>query len=416
MKRLATLACVWLLIGQIALFSQEWSKEASNRWEGTSTYTFTSETPGQLIMEHVRGNVALVGEPVNQVEIVEIITIRSKSEDRARSLFEEAKASVQQVSSESEPLVVRVHGSSLRTRDVKYTYSVKLPTVFSALVQTRGGDIDTQHIKGEIDVKTAGGDIELLDLTGRISATTSGGDVEGVDLGGRVILNTSGGDIDVEGIRGELVANTAGGDIQVEDVEGSVSVKTSGGDIDLQDIEGRDISARTSGGDITVANVTGALDVSTSGGDIELETITGNLDASTSGGNIDINDVRGDIEVSTSGGYISGSKVMGAIDGRTSAGDIVISKVWDRDLENHDVNLRTSAGDIDLGLPRDFPATFQVQVSSPEGHPGETIISDFPLVITATRTIAKATGTAGTGQYDVKLESSVGGITIRWED
>jgi len=54
MKTFRLLICTGLLVSLTALSAQEFSKEASNRYVGSSTYTFTSEVPGQLIIENIR--------------------------------------------------------------------------------------------------------------------------------------------------------------------------------------------------------------------------------------------------------------------------------------------------------------------------------------------------------------------------
>lgn len=410
---LIALACV---LTTAALVGQEMSREAANRYVGSSTYTFSSEKPGQLVMEDIQGDVTLLGEPTDQIEVVETVTIRTLSEEKARELFQKAKASVQRTSTEDEPMVIRVKGVRSRSRDISYDYSVKLPTVFSTVVKTRGGDLVTKHLKGEIELATSGGDITVRDLTGRISGTTSGGDIDGFDLRGRTFLSTSGGDLDIEEIMGELFANTSGGDIEAQDVKGNVSVNTSGGDIDLSDIEGERITAQTSGGDISAIRLSGTIDLSTSGGNIEMEKITGDVEASTSGGDIDMDEIRGGVIVWTSGGSITGEEMYGSVEGRTSAGDIVISKRWDQELEGHTVDLKTSAGDIRLTLPREFPATFLAEAMFPGPKPGEAIISDFPLDITASTTVARAKGTTGEGQFEVKLETNGGSIRISREE
>jgi len=416
MKTFKTFMFFWLLVSLTTPFAQELSKEAENRYVGSSTYTFTSEVPGQLVLENIRGDVTIMGEATEQIEVVESITIRSKIEERAKKLFEDVKASVKQTSTEDEPLVIRVTGQPSRRREVSFEYTVVVPVIFSTLVQTRGGDLNAENIKGEIDVTTAGGNISLMELNGRISANTSGGDIDASDLGGRVTLTTSGGDIDVETIQGDLVATTAGGEIEVQDIQGNVSVNTSGGDIDLASIEGREVIARTSGGDITADDITSNIDLSTTGGDIEMDNITGDAEASTSGGSIEMEKINGNVLVWTSAGSIAGEDIGGSLDARTSAGDIDISKTWNREIENHDIDLQTSAGDIDLFLPRNFSATFSVRSMSPEGRSADAIVTDFPLDITATRAMVRAKGTTGDGQFKVNLETSIGSITISQED
>ncbi len=396
------------------LSGQEIRREAFNRYVATSSYTFDAAGPGQLIIDNVRGDITITGTSAMRAEISEIITIRTKSEERARKIADDVKATVRQTSGEGASLSIKITGRDRRTRSLSFDYVATLPEIFSVQARTRSGDITVENLQGEIDISTSGGDLELTHLSGKIFGKTSGGDIDCEDLGGRIVIVTSGGFIDMAEISGELNATTSGGDISVENIQGAVLVSTSGGDIDLADLVGREISATTSGGDITATDLTAntTIDLHTSGGNVEMEQIDGDIEASTSGGDIDMKEIRGAVKVWTSGGSVRAERILGALDARTSAGDIIVKKVWERELDDHEIDLKTSAGEIDLTLPRDFSASFSLRTISPSGKPGNAIVSDFPLEITASKSVARASGTNGNGAFDVRLETSVGGITI----
>ena len=206
-----------------------------------------------------------------RAEISEIITIRTKSEERARKIADDVKATVRQTSGEGASLSIKITGRDRRTRSLSFDYVATLPEIFSVQARTRSGDITVENLQGEIDISTSGGDLELTHLSGKIFGKTSGGDIDCEDLGGRIVVVTSGGFIDMAEISGELNATTSGGDISVENTQGAVLVSTSGGDIDLADLVGREISATTSGGDITATDLTAntTIDLHTSGGNVE---------------------------------------------------------------------------------------------------------------------------------------------------
>lgn len=400
------------------LSGQEIRREGYNRHVATSSYIFDATGPGQLIIDDVRGDITIAGTAAMSVQISEIITIRTKSEERAREIVDDVKAIIRRSSGKNTPLSIEITGRGRRARSLSFDYVVTLPEIFSVQARTRGGDITVDNLQGEIEVSTSGGDLELTHLSGKIFATTSGGDIDCEDIGGRVVVVTSGGSIDVENISGKLNATTSGGDISVENIQGAVFVSTSGGDIDLVDLVGREISATTSGGDITATDLTAntTIDLHTSSGNVEMELIDGDLEASTSGGDIDMEDMRGAVKVWTSGGSVRAERIQGALNAKTSAGDITVEKVWQRELDDHDIDLKTSVGDINLTLPRDFSARFSLRAITPGMRPRDAIVSDFPLNIKASRSVARATGTNGSGEFHVWLETSIGGINISWEE
>ncbi len=153
-----------------------------------------------------------------------------------------------------------------------------------------------------LELETGGGSIEIEAVRGSVRAHTSGGPIDLEGAVGSVDLSTSGGPIRVEDVEGDTVLRTSGGSITASDIEGNVEARSSGGPIRIQDVEGR-VSARTSGGGITVRfDGAPAGELRTSGGWIEVEFPEGlgaELEARTSGGRISIDaplKVTGEIE------------------------------------------------------------------------------------------------------------------------
>ena len=394
---------------------QQFEQLVYNKFLATTTKTFESTATGELVIKDFRGDISISGHSAKEVRIVRKTYLIVNSEEKAERLLKRAKVTFRSEATEDDAKTVIVDGFPDRIRRLGDNLEITVPTVFSLAVKSRGGDLDLDSVQGEIDISTSGGDIDLRDLSGKITAHTSGGDVEGIGISGRVSVSTSGGSIEFEDLKGELNGRTSGGDVRGEQIQGSVTLKTSGGEIELYDVVGREIYGQTSGGDVTARELIAetTIDLHTSGGDIDLEDITGDLEASTSGGDIDMENVRGSVKVWTSGGEIEAELVHGAFDGRTSAGDITLSKIWDRQYEDHDIDVKTSVGSIELTLPENFPADFDLRVLSPGRNPGEAILSDFPLMISASRNISRGEGTAGDGRFDVRVEASMGSIRIR---
>lgn len=144
-------------------------------------------------------------------------------------------------------------------------------------------------------------------------------------------LNTGGGSIGVEDIRGDIKAFTSGGSIDLGSIVGDVDVKTSGGSIRVEDVAGN-LEARTSGGSVKASlskQVTDSAKLITSGGSIVARltpSMAVDLMASTSGGQ-----VRSEFDVD---GTVKKNKIKGSINGggpeltlRTSGGSVSIKKL-----------------------------------------------------------------------------------------
>lgn len=194
--------------------------------------------------------------------------------------------------------------------DVAYTITV--PREYQIKLETSGGVIKIQSLKGNVTSKTSGGNIILRDVNGSAQIKTSGGNIELNGLDGKVVARTSGGHIDVEKSSGWLDVETSGGHIRAESVRGGLRAETSGGNIKVNitdDFKGVDVE--TSGGDIEIgvpAGIKADLDAATSGGEVECRGLE-----VTMSGKIQSNRIKGKIA--------GGGEVIRA---RTSGGDVVI--------------------------------------------------------------------------------------------
>jgi len=175
-------------------------------------------------------------------------------------------------------------------------------------------------------------------------------------------LDTSGGSLHLEGVRGRQDLDTSGGSIELSDIEGNTHAETSGGSISIDRYSG-DLVATTSGGPIRAEQGRGNFRLRTSGGSITLEALAGEVDASTSGGSIRaaLSEVSGPVSLSTSGGSInatlpaglgldldlSGSRVNAPVSNFTGkAGDSSLKGTINGG--GYAVRMRTSGGSVNL--------------------------------------------------------------------
>lgn len=252
------------------------------------------------------GSIRITGTGANEVSVVAEL----RGNDRDVGAFE---VTAEQTNGGVE---VRGKGKSKRgwfwnSAELTVDYTIQVPREYSLDIQTAGGDVTVNSLKGSLRGGTSGGNIVL-------------GSIEG-----KVMMETSGGDIRVEKVSGDLKMETSGGNVTIGDVKGMVDVSTSGGDIRLGEVQGR-VRAETSGGNIHV-KVTGANDgifAETSGGNIEVMiagTVGADIDAATSGGEVEC-----DLPMTVKG-KISESQVRGTINGggkriyaHTSGGNVRI--------------------------------------------------------------------------------------------
>jgi hypothetical protein len=201
---------------------------------------------------------------------------------------------------------------------VEVTISGKNEDDMEISFKNNGGDI---NIKGDFDRSGFGFGSNQIRVTYKVTLPQTY----------NVDLDTSGGSIEIENLKGEVDANTSGGSISLENVQGNVDIKTSGGSLDLDNIIGK-IDAKTSGGSINLKlpkNPTKDSKLKTSGGSITAylaEDVAVNLSAKTSGG-------RASSEFSVNGRTTKRS-IEGTINGggpelilKTSGGSVRIKEI-----------------------------------------------------------------------------------------
>ncbi|MBX2992386.1 MAG: DUF4097 family beta strand repeat protein [Bacteroidetes bacterium] len=275
--------------------------------EKTFDKKFTATPGGTFFIKTDFGSVEITGTDAKEVSVY--ATLRGRQRD-----VDEFEITASQTSGG-----VEVRGKSPRSgrwfnwgsNDLEVRYTIKVPREYNLRMETSGGNITVNSVKGKLNGGTSGGDIALADISGSID------------------LETSGGNIRAEKVDGTLRMETSGGDIRISEVKGDVNVHTSGGNVTLNTIDGK-VRAETSGGNITVRvkESNQGVFAETSGGNIDImmpKNISATIDASTSGG-----DVTCDFPITMSG-KMSDSRIRGTVNGggnpihaRTSGGDIRI--------------------------------------------------------------------------------------------
>lgn len=195
---------------------------------------------------------------------------------------------------------------------------------------------------------------------------------------------------------------TSGGSIQLTGLSGALNFKTSGGSLNVKNVKGT-IQGKTSGGSIQVTNSTGNLSLGTSGGSIKMENLNGNLDFSTSGGSIKGDGITGTLSARTSGGSINLKGLDGSVKASTSGGSITaqFAKV------TGDIELRTSAGTININLPARAALTLNLR--------GSKVNTDQLSNFSGTNQKGTLSGKVNGGGTAVNASTSAGNVNLSFQ-
>ena len=406
---LIAITCLGFLSG---IGAQELRKERKY-WVGEITKNFKVQKGGALVMDEVRGDITIKTWEKAEVQIHEVKRMDIFTKSEAEAAMEESKTGYVQ-----EGNTITIGGPAFDRKWIQSTFEIFLPVEFNCNIETQGGELTIEGIKGTVDASTGGGEVTLTKIDGpvkaktgggevlirsttqRVFVSTGGGNVELTDCGGTVEVKTGGGEINIERTKGDVSASTGGGDVEIRETQGGVNVSTGGGEIDIIDATG-DVTAKTGGGDIHIRNINGNFNASTGGGSVEGSSIKGSLDVHTGGGEIKLGDVQGAIEVSTGGGDIN-----------------IAMSLKDFSIDHH-MEIKTGGGDIEISLPEKLPASIQAEIKYDRRRWEDyKITSDFPLQITtedegSRYRIIRATGDINGGGDLIHLRTGGGNIRIR---
>lgn len=184
----------------------------------------------------------------------------------------------------------------------------------------------------------------------------------------------------------ELVTNTGGGHIEATNINGDQIYETGGGHITINKVTG-DILAVSGGGHVKIDNADGDVTLKSQGGHLIVNNCTGDVSLDTKGGNIDVKDTKGEVIASTLGGNIL--------------------LVYNESITN-DATLETSAGNIQIWMPKTSNATIELQ--------GSNAVELQGFSVEGTRTKTRVNGKINQGGPEIIGFSKHGKVTLAGND
>ena len=184
----------------------------------------------------------------------------------------------------------------------------------------------------------------------------------------------------------------------------NVEASTRGGHVEAKNLDGN-LNIKTFGGHINLAQLSGQSSAKTNGGHISCDMLKGDYELKTNGGHITINRFDGSVRAKTSGGHIKMSDFSGSAEAKTLGGNITA----DVHSLNGDFNLNTSAGNVQINLPKNSAADLDLRGS-------KVIVVGNNLDIGERSTSGSLQTKINGGGPTVKASCSYGTVTVKAEN
>jgi DUF4097 and DUF4098 domain-containing protein YvlB len=384
--------------------------------ERTIEREFDAEPGDRLKLEIETGSdIAIAGWDKNTVRV--LVHIEGSDADRFEIDFDSGSRGVE----------IKTDYKGREDHHCRASMEIMVPERYDVHLDSNGGCVRIENVRGKFEGKTLGGDLELRKLGGEVHLTTYGGDieVEESELDGRV--KTLGGDVSIISVIGDIKGKSLGGRVKYENVsardkDDDISIMTLGGDLDI-DYAGKHVKARTLGGNVDVGR-SEEVHVTTFGGDIDVKEAPQGAKAKTMGGDITIHSAGRYAEAKTMGGDIKIAAIDGWVKASTMGGDVEVTMVGDPDEGERSVELKSMGGDLELTVPEGLSMKFDIEIGITKSARREyKIISEFDMDIEKSdkwvrkwgikKKYIYGTGEVGGGEHLIKLRTTNGNITIR---
>ncbi|HEY3215989.1 MAG TPA: DUF4097 family beta strand repeat-containing protein [Candidatus Eisenbacteria bacterium] len=328
MKRITFTMVALMVVAGKAVAGEIW-REQSVRVVGRQGISAVEVT-------NARGRVDARPSADGQIHVTALKIVRASDETTRRRL---AQQTVVEAAPQGGRYVVRVRypqRSSIRIGlwesfagvtwpRVEVRIVLEVPADLPVALNGTSADLFTDGLAGPQTLKTTSGDAEVHDARGPMEMTSTSGDLAAAGIG-RARISTVSGDLDIAGARGAVFARTTSGDVLLRNSGDSLRIETVSGDVHA-DHASRDVYVHTTSGDIQIGGASGR---------------------------VELGSVSGEIVVALAQPLI-GAEV------ETSSGDIRATLATDLGCR---LEMRTSAGSIEVGLPVETRTVTRREVSA----------------------------------------------------
>jgi DUF4097 and DUF4098 domain-containing protein YvlB len=283
-------------------------------------------------------------------------------------------------------------------------FEIRVPSRFDVALDSMGGGLEIDGVKGAFTGETKGGEITLHDVEGEAKLRTMGGEVRVTDSTLDGSVHTMGGPVTIENVTGDLKGSSMGGGVRYKNVrrgDGKLASPPNTGDSDPSDITPETVQISTMGGDIDTEDAQNGADVMTMGGDITIRNARRFVRAKTMGGDIAISSIDGWVQATTMGGNLDVT-VTGA------GGDVTLTSMSGR------VVLRVPPGfgmNLDLEIAFTKNSLKEYAITAP-GAGSSSITPDWDYNQGTPRKYIRKSGTVHGGGHKVTVKTVNGNVTV----
>ena len=293
---------------------------------------------------------------------------------------------------------------SARSQTADGTFEIRVPSRFDVDIDSMGGGVEIDGVKGGLTGETKGGAITLHGVDGEASLKTMGGEIRITDSTLDGSVSTMGGAVTIENVTGNVKGSSMGGNVSYKNVRRS---------------DGKFASPPQRGGSASADLTPETVQISTMGGNIQTESAPEGADVMTMGGNIEIKDAGKFVRAKTMGGDIHIDSVDGWVQATTMGGNLAVTVTG----AGGEVELTSMSGTVTLNVPPGFGMDLDLEIAFTKNSskqyaitaPGEGPVSvspDWEYGQGSPRKYIRKSGKVNGGGHKVTVKTVNGNVKI----
>lgn len=233
----------------------------------TNTETFDVTPGGTLTIQTDAGSIDIKTHNKSIVELS--LTVEGDSK--------EAFSYRHELSNGDLVLIGEVDRAQRWLRNLRVKFELTIPTNYNVKLDTSGGSLSIEDLKGNLNARTSGGSINIGNIVGEVRLNTSGGSINTQTISGNLDAHTSGGSINVtvdKQLSQDAKLSTSGGSITaylIPNIQVELAASTSGGRVKSEfEVDGR-VKKQSIRGSINGGGP--KLTLKTSGGSVRIKSL-----------------------------------------------------------------------------------------------------------------------------------------------
>lgn len=305
-------------------------------------YKFNSDDKNKLEVLNRFGNVDIIKEEVQDIEVKAKIRISHNNKEYADE-FSKSAVIITEAGNKLEIKSKSLGNSSERNEvgNLSISYVIKVPKDIDVDIDNSFGDVYIDNTGNLAKINNKHGSVTVKSINGDLTVENSFGSTKVSSISGSVRIDSKHGGVNAKDIKQSLIVNNSFGEVTVENIGGNTEITNSHNTIEAKKVKGN-LKIDSQFSRVYAADIEGNLDAKGNNGNMALSDIQGNLDVSNRFGNINVKKANKIVRIMSRNGTV----------------EFETTKAVEQELD-----IQNEFGNISISIPSNQGGNFDINTS-----------------------------------------------------